>query len=106
MGHTPGANPTIGTESTIMSELFQTVASGAAKFFRSDEIYKGLKIIVASIGVGALSALPLVLYIIFGPSDGNPIGLGLLAMAGVGLAQIGALIGVVWFLYEGFTRKG
>lgn len=101
---TPGANPTIGTESTIMSELFQTVANGAAKFYRS-EIYMGLKILVTAIAVGVLSALPLVLYIIFGPADGNPIGLGLLAVAGVGLAQIGAVIGVVWFVFEVVTRK-
>ncbi|NGY05200.1 hypothetical protein [Solimonas terrae] len=31
--------------------------------------------------IAALGTAPLLLYIIFGPSDGNPIGLGLLAWA-------------------------
>jgi hypothetical protein len=42
-----------------------------------------------------LSLAPLVLYVIFGPKDGNPIGLGLLMFFGV---PIGVLLFVVGFI--------
>ena len=47
------------------------------------------------INVGVLSLL---LYVAFGPVDGNPIGLGLLAVAVVPIAGMGILIGVVKLL--------
>jgi hypothetical protein len=45
--------------------------------------------------VAGLSLAPLVLYVIFGPKDGNPIGLGLLMFFGV---PIGVLLFVVGFI--------
>jgi hypothetical protein len=39
--------------------------------------------------------LPLQLYILFGPADGNPIGLGLLFVVAAPLGAIMALIGAV-----------
>jgi hypothetical protein len=45
--------------------------------------------------VAGLSLAPLVLYMIFGPKDGNPIGLGLLMFFGV---PIGVLLFVVGFI--------
>jgi len=49
--------------------------------------------------VGAIIAvagyLPIQLYIIFGPRDGNPIGLGLLAAIGILLGMIVIAVGVI-----------
>jgi hypothetical protein len=45
--------------------------------------------------VAGLSLAPLVLYVIFGPKDGNPIGLGLLMFFGV---PVGVLLFVVGFI--------
>jgi len=45
--------------------------------------------------VAGLSLAPLVLYVIFGPKDGNPIGFGLLMFFGV---PIGVLLFVVGFI--------
>lgn len=58
----------------------------------------GLKIIVVAAGIALLSLLPLLLYILFGPSDGNPIGLGLLALAGMLLGLAGLVIGIIGLL--------
>ena len=41
------------------------------------------------------SLAPLLLYIVFGPADGNPIGLGLLMVAGVPTGLILLVIGLV-----------
>jgi hypothetical protein len=51
---------------------------------------------------GALMIGPLLLYIAFGPADGNPIGLGLLAMLGVLVSGVLIVVGVVqWLLARG-----
>ena len=44
--------------------------------------------------VMAVSVAPLLLYIIFGPADGNPIGLGLLMFLGVPTGLILTVIGL------------
>jgi hypothetical protein len=88
-----------------MSSIIESTFGTVAKFYRS-EVYTGAKIIVTAIGIWLLSAGPLLLYIVFGPSDGNPIGLGLLAMLGTGVAMPLGGIGALWFLFELFTRKG
>ena len=67
--------------------------------------FSGLKIVVWSIALGAACVLPLQLYILFGPADGNPIGLGLLAVAAVPIAGLGVVIGVIKCLVEYFARK-
>lgn len=52
----------------------------------------------AGIGIIVISILPLLGYTIFGPSDGNPIGLGLLFVGGTALGLVVmALAGVVRF---------
>jgi hypothetical protein len=43
----------------------------------------------------ATSVAPLLLYVIFGPKDGNPIGLGLLMIFGVPLGLVLLVIGLV-----------
>ena len=67
-------------------------------FFRSD-LHIGLKIAGVALAIGAVSWAPLLLYIPLGPADGNPIGLGLLAMAGTLLAVLGAGIGALWWVF-------
>lgn len=54
---------------------------------------------------GIACYLPLQLYILFGPADGNPIGLGLLAVFGVPVALMGMLMGVIKLLVEYFLRR-
>ena len=63
----------------------------------------GSKLFASGVAVLALGAGPLLLYILFGPADGNPIGLGLLAMVAVPvggiLATLGLLrIGIEWLV--------
>jgi len=68
--------------------------------------WSGLKIMAWSGALGFTGALPLLLYIAFGPADGNPIGLGLLAAAAVPIAGIGLAIGVIKMLVQHFGRRG
>ncbi len=64
----------------------------------------GVKILLTSLAVGAIGLAPLLLYILLGPKDGNPVGLGLLAMLAVLVAGIGVLIGAVTAAVEFFIR--
>ena len=71
------------------------------KFLRR---WTGLRIIIASIAFGLAGILPLLLYIGFGPPDGNPVGLGLLAVAAVPLAVMGVLVGLIKVLSQ-YSRQ-
>ncbi|HEX5032768.1 MAG TPA: hypothetical protein VFX78_15085, partial [Candidatus Eisenbacteria bacterium] len=42
--------------------------------------WSAARFLIAGIVIAAVGYLPLQLYILFGPRDGNPIGLGLLAI--------------------------
>jgi hypothetical protein len=66
----------------------------------------GARIALWSVALGIATVLPLALYIAFGPRDGNPIGLGLLAVVGVPAAGVGIFAGVVKMLVERFARSG
>lgn len=57
--------------------------------------------LIALAGVG-----PLLLYGVFGPADGNPIGLGLLAVLSVPAAAVLALVGIVQWLVEAARTAG
>jgi hypothetical protein len=50
--------------------------------------------------------MPLLLYVWFGPKDGNPIGLGLLAFVTLPFAGVGIAIGLVKTLFEFFQGRG
>lgn len=57
------------------------------------------RFVMWGLGVAVLGYLPLQLYIVFGPRDGNPIGLGLLAVLGFGLGLLLIAIGLIkWAL--------
>lgn len=62
----------------------------------------GSVLLMAGIAVLVLGAGPLLLYMLLGPADGNPIGLGLLAVVavpvGLGLAGFGLLRMLIEFL--------
>ena len=65
----------------------------------------GRRILVASFVVGVVGVGPLLLYVLFGPTDGNPIGLGLLAVLAapisVGGMALGAIVIAVRYLFRG-----
>lgn len=65
---------------------------------------RGLRILLRSLLIGALGVAPLLVYILLGPKDGNPIGLGLLAALAVAVSGIGMLIGAVIAAMEFFSR--
>lgn len=66
--------------------------------------WSGTQIILASAAIGGAGILPLVLYVAFGPADGNPIGLGLLAVVTVPVAGVGVFTGLVKLLVDLFRR--
>lgn len=68
--------------------------------------WSGRKILVVSAAAGLAGVLPLVLYIVFGPAHGNPIGLGLLAVAVLPFAGVGAAVGLIKMIVEHFVRRG
>lgn len=68
--------------------------------------YSGRAFVAGSVVLGLAGWLPLLLYIEFGPADGNPIGLGLLAMVTAPVAVVGLLVGLVKMLVERFGARG
>lgn len=68
--------------------------------------WSGKQLVVTSAAVGGAGILPLALYVAFGPADGNPIGLGLLAVAAIPLAGVGILAGLVKIVVELSSRGG
>jgi len=67
--------------------------------------FSGRQIVRWSVVLGVVGVGPLLLYIAFGPADGNPIGLGLLAVATVPVAVVIAGVGLIKMLVEHFTRS-
>jgi len=67
--------------------------------------WSGKTIVLRSLLFGLAGIAPLLLYIMLGPSDGNPIGLGLLAVAVVPLALCGVAFGLVKFFIEAFAGQ-
>ena len=68
--------------------------------------WSGSTIMLRSLMLGGAGVTPLMLYGLVGPRDGNPIGLGLLAVATVPIAAFGFAIGVIKFIVEAFTSRG
>lgn len=66
----------------------------------------GSTIMVWSLVIGLGGALPLLLYMALGPADGNPIGLGLLAMVAVPVGGVGLVVGLIVTLARQFDRPG
>lgn len=68
--------------------------------------FEGSTIVLFGITVAVAGLLPLLLYVAFGPEDGNPIGLGLLAIVAVPTGGIIALAGIIKLLVRHFQRDG
>ncbi|WP_423680435.1 MULTISPECIES: hypothetical protein [unclassified Undibacterium] len=60
------------------------------------------KFLIVGILIAVAGYLPLQLYIIFGPADGNPVGLGLLMVMGMMLGMMVVAIGVIKRLIRHF----
>lgn len=82
-----------------------TSVNAIIRFLRSDAP-TGLKIMVLSMAPAVLGTIPLLLYIIFGPADGNPIGLGLLFVAGIAIGFLGFMLGLLWLIVENLLNRG
>lgn len=67
--------------------------------------FSGARILGGSAVLGTAGVLPLLLYVWLGPADGNPVGLGLLAVASAPLAACGMLLGAVKLLAARFRRR-
>jgi hypothetical protein len=65
----------------------------------------GAKILRRSLWVGLAGILPLLLYVVFGPARGNPVGLGLLAAVAVLAAGAGSVGGLITMLVEYLARR-
>jgi hypothetical protein len=65
-----------------------------------------MKTLKWSLGLLVVGVGPLQLYIMFGPADGNPIGLGLLAFFCVPVAILGIGVGLVKLLKDRSSSKG
>lgn len=65
----------------------------------------GIKIIALSLLLVLVSAAPIMLYILFGPADGNPIGLGLLFAAGALVGHLGFLVGLLLLIRDHYFRR-
>lgn len=66
--------------------------------------FSGLQILIGGVVIGIVGVGPLLLYIALGPADGNPIGLGLLAVVAIPVAAVVAGVGLIKMLVEYFTR--
>lgn len=62
--------------------------------------WTGKYIMSGGIKLAALGTAPIVLYGIFGPNDGNPIGLGLLAMVAIPVGALVVVVGAIKWLLE------
>ena len=62
--------------------------------------WSGRTLLLGSFLIGVAGVAPLMLYIAFGPRDGNPIGLGLLAVFAVPVSGVGILAGLIKLLVE------
>jgi O-antigen/teichoic acid export membrane protein len=67
--------------------------------------WPGQRILLVSAAAGFAGVAPLLLYIAFGPPDGNPIGLGLLAVATVPFSLAGIAVGIMVMVVRRL-RKG
>lgn len=67
---------------------------------RRPTAFAGSMMLLVGLAVLVFGAGPLLLYITFGPADGNPIGLGLLAMVAVPVGGILAVFGLLRMLIE------
>lgn len=64
-----------------------------------------LKYLGVAFAIGFAGYVPLELYIVFGPKDGNPVGLGVLFFLGAGIGALVLAVGVIRHLAAFLIRK-
>lgn len=62
--------------------------------------------LIAGAVIAAIGYLPLEMYILFGPRDGNPIGLGLLFITAAPLGLMIFVIGLIKLIVRYFLDRG
>jgi hypothetical protein len=67
---------------------------------------RGLRALKIAFAVAVVTIGPLLAYMAFGPADGNPIGLGLLAAVGVPVSGVLLLVALVQLAVDAFLPKG
>lgn len=66
---------------------------------------RGLRMLLIALATAAAMVGPLLVYIAFGPTDGNPIGLGLLAAVGVPAAGVLLLVALIQLAVDAGLRR-
>ncbi|HAZ12913.1 MAG: hypothetical protein A2X86_08990 [Bdellovibrionales bacterium GWA2_49_15] len=72
----------------------------------TQKTWKISKLVWIGAGIFILGFLPIILYSLFGPKDGNPIGLGLLSMISAPIGFLVFLIGAVKTTASVYKKKG
>ena len=75
-------------------------AMGALHWFLRFREGVGIRLVAFGIACFVASVLPLLIYVVLGPADGNPIGLGLLMMLGVLVLVVAGGLGLVVMVVE------
>lgn len=68
--------------------------------------YSGPRILLAGLVIAGTGVSPLLLYVAFGPQDGNPIGLGLLAVTAVPIGTLVAAVGLIKTFVQLLAGRG
>ena len=66
---------------------------------------RGIKIIALSLMLVLVCAAPIMLYSVFGPTDGNPVFFGWLFAVGAVLSQVGFLVGILLLIWDVYFAK-
>lgn len=84
----------------MVSALFNPIA----KILQSNS-QRGVKVIALSLLLVLVCAAPIMLYIILGPKDGNPVGLGLLFAVGALVAHVGFVVGMLLLIVDNLLKR-
>ncbi len=84
----------------MVSALFNPIS----KILQSNS-QRGVKVIALSLLLVLVCAAPIMLYIIFGPKDGNPVGLGLLFAVGALVAHVGFVVGMLLLIVDNLLKR-
>ncbi|MCB2231150.1 hypothetical protein KQH82_10585 [bacterium] len=87
-----------------MSGLFAKPFRFFARFFRGD-VHGGLKLIIGSVLLVLVTALPWLVYAVAWPEywrGGGAMWPALVMMTGYVLGQLGVVVGGIWFLWSFF----
>ena len=84
----------------MVSALFNPIS----KILHSNS-QRGVKVIALSLLLVLICAAPIMLYIAFGPKDGNPIALGWLFALGALVAHVGFVVGMLLLIVDNLLKR-